>query len=153
MSLFPWLCRNASHMVLSSPVHEVELCGLRPHPRNFVVPDTVLRAASVWGYIWREHRDHGFGTNKSQEASQTGRLVRRRLKLVCSLLLPLKEYISPLQLSEVFREYTCTLHTQDWLHKQNKSELHFSLGSHIFRRGVYVFLKLSVWCSPWKPKI
>lgn len=77
---------------------------------GFPLSQTVLRAASHWGYGWREHWDHGLGSGKSQEASQMG-MVIRRLKLVRSLLLPLKEFISPLELSEVFREYTCTLHT------------------------------------------
>lgn len=89
--------------------------GLIP---GILLSQTQCWAASGWGYIWREHRDHGFGTDKSQEASQTGRVVRRRLKPVCSLLLPLKEYISPLQLSEVFREYRvpCT-HRIDYTNK------------------------------------
>lgn len=104
------LWRNASCTGLSSLVHKPELCGLCPCPRISVVPDTVLRAVSRWGYGWREHWDRRLGTSKSQKASQTGTVIRRRLNLVCSLLLPLKEFISPLELSEVFREYTCTLH-------------------------------------------
>lgn len=107
---------------------------------------TVLRAASIWGYDWTEHWDHGLGASKSQEASQIGMVVGKRLKLVCSLLFLLQEFFSPLELSEVFRDYTCTLHTG--LTTQTK---HFYSTTHIFR-SAHILVKLTVWCSPQKQK-
>lgn len=99
---------------------------------------TVLRAASSWGYGWREHCDRGLGTGKSQEASQMGTVIERKLKLVCLLLLPLQEFYGPLELSEVFRDYTCTLHRD--LITQTK---HFYSTTHIFRSG-RMLVKLTV---------
>lgn len=56
-------------------------------------------------WAWYQQESGGItDRNDRNEETQT--------KLVHSLLLSLKEYISPLQLCEVLREYVCTLHTQ-----------------------------------------